>query len=586
VTPAGLQQSVGLVQTRVARLPLPAEGLRLESGRTLPELEVAYETYGTLSAARDNVVFVCHAISGDAHVAGEHTPGDKHPGWWDDMVGPGKGIDTTRFFVVCANVLGGCKGTTGPSSLDPRTGRPYGSQFPAITVSDMVNVHRLLLQHLGIETIYAAVGGSFGGMQVLEWGIRHPHSVRHCICIAAAASLSAQALAFDIVGREVIVSDPAWAGGDYYGTGRQPDDGLAAARMIGHITYLSPEIMTRKFGRRKRDLPAPERFGTRFEVESYLQHQGEAFVERFDSNSYLHITHAMDGYDLAEKYGSLTAAFRDVEARFLVIALSSDWLFPPEQSLELATALEQAGKSVSYGLLKAPYGHDAFLVDIDQLARLIDTFLAGAPLTVASPAETPRHDDNLIADMIEPNARVLDLGCGDGDLLAHLAATRHITGLGLDIDLERLINTLGKGMDVFQGDIDEGLGFIPDQAYDYVILTQTLQVVRKPRRVLQEMLRVARAGIVTIPNFANWQNRLHLGLTGRMPRSRAIPFEWHDTPNIHLAAFRDFMELCRKDGIRVERIMPLGDSTISRLLVKMGLWNLGAERILVRITRA
>jgi len=583
-----LQQSVGLVETRIARIPLPPEGLTLEGGGVLPELQVAYESYGTLSPARDNVIVVCHALSGDSHVAGNHSAEDKHPGWWDDMVGPGKGLDTTRFFVICANVLGGCKGTTGPSSLDPRTGRPYGSQFPAITVGDIVRVHRLLLQHLGIETVYAAVGGSFGGMQVLEWGIRHSDFVQRCICIASAASLSTQALAFDIVGREVIVSDPAWAGGDYYGTGRQPDDGLAAARMIGHITYLSPEIMTRKFGRRKRDLVPQERFSTRFEVESYLQYQGEKFVERFDSNSYLHITHAMDTYDLAEQHGDLKAAFKDVKARFLVVALSSDWLFPPEQSLELATALVQAGKSVSYCLIKAPYGHDAFLVDVDQLARMIATFLAPAPaptptgtLSIAS-----RPDDDRIVDMIEPRARVLDLGCGDGDLLARLAATRNITGLGLDIDVEHLINTVGKGMDVFQGDIDEGLGFIPDHSYDYVILSQTLQVVRKPRRVLQEMLRVARAGIVSIPNFANWMNRTHLGFTGRMPKSDAIPFEWYDTPNIHLATFRDFMELCRADGIRVERIVPLGDAAVSRLLVKTGLWNLGAERILVRISRA
>ena len=582
------QQSVGLVETRIARIPLPPEGLILEGGGMLPELQVAYEAYGTLSPAKDNVIVVCHALSGDAHVAGIHSPEDKHPGWWDDMVGPGKGLDTTRFFVICANVLGGCKGTTGPSSVDPRTGRPYGSAFPAITVGDIVRVQRLLLAHLGVATVYAAVGGSFGGMQVLEWGIRHSDFVQRCICIASAASLSTQALAFDIVGREVIVSDPAWAAGDYYGTGRQPDDGLAAARMIGHITYLSPEIMTRKFGRRKRDLAPQKRFSTRFEVESYLQYQGEKFVERFDSNSYLHITHAMDTYDLAEQHGDLKSAFKDVKARFLVVALSSDWLFPPEQSLDIATSLVQSGKSVSYCLIKAPYGHDAFLVDVDQLARMIATFLAPAP--VPTPAGgvsvAARPDDDLIADMIEPHARVLDLGCGDGDLLARLAATREITGLGLDIDVEHLINTVGKGMDVFQGDIDEGLGFIPDHSYDYVILSQTLQVVRKPRSVLQEMLRVARAGIVSIPNFANWMNRTHLGFTGRMPKSEAIPFEWYDTPNIHLATFRDFMELCRQDSIQVERIVPLGDAPLSRLLVKTGLWNLGAERILVRITRA
>jgi homoserine O-acetyltransferase len=582
------QQSVGLVKTSLATIPLPPEGFKLEGGGVLHELQVAYETYGTLSPARDNVILICHALSGDAHVAGYHSPDDKHPGWWDDMIGPGKGIDTNRFFALCANILGGCKGTTGPSSLNPATGRPYGSDFPAITLRDMVRAHYLLLQHLGITKLYAAIGGSFGGMQVLEWGIGYPDLVDRCICIASAASLTTQALAFDIVGREVITSDPAWAGGNYYGTGKLPKDGLAAARMIGHITYLSPEIMTTKFGRRKKDMPALERFSTRFEVESYLQYQGEKFVERFDSNSYLHISHAMDSYDLVETYGDLQKAFSNLKARMMVVALSSDWLFPPEQSLEIATALLRSGKRVSYCLLKAPYGHDAFLVDIEHLSQIINTFLCSREPSSpgARPVSVKSDDYEKIAGMIQPHARVLDLGCGNGDLLGLLAANRQSTGLGVDIDLQHLIAALDKGLDVFQGDIDEDLSMIPDQAYDYVILSQTLQVVRKTREVLVEMLRIAREGIVSFPNFANWINRVHLGVTGRMPMSKSLPFEWYNTPNIHHATLKDFLDLCREENIRVTSLIPLADNPVSRSLVRLGMQNLGAERILVKITRA
>jgi homoserine O-acetyltransferase/O-succinyltransferase len=589
MSPVNLEHSVGFVETRKVAIPLPPEGFRLEGGGALPELEIAYETYGTLAPAKDNVVFVCHALSGDAHVAGYHTPTDKYPGWWDDMIGPGKGIDTNRYYVVCANILGGCKGTTGPSSINPATKHEYGADFPEICIGDIVRVHRLLLECLGIPKLLAVVGGSFGGMQVLEWGIRFPDTVGRCICIASAASLSAQALAFDIVGREVITKDPAWAEGNYYGAGRGPEDGLAAARMIGHITYLSPEIMTSKFGRRKKELASLERFQTRFEVESYLQYQGEKFVERFDPNSYLHITHAMDSYDLAEAHGGLTNAFHNVRARFLIIALSSDWLFPPEQSLELATALVRSGKRVSYCLLRAPYGHDAFLVDIAHLANLVTTFLVSPDAPSAQNVTTPvRHpsEHEMILSLMQPRARVLDLGCGNGDLLAMLAANRQSSVFGVEIDLVRTIAAIAKGLDVYQGDLDEGLDMFPDQFYDYVILSQTLQEVRKPREVLRQMLRVAREGIVSFPNFANWTNRISLALKGRMPKTKSLPFEWYDTPNIHLATLRDFVDLCRQEKIRVAQVIPCADSGLSRLLIGIGLPNLGAERVLVKIGRS
>ena len=243
--------SVGLTATKTVRIDLPSGGLRLESGETLPELTVAYETYGELSSQRDNVIFICHALSGDAHVAGYQDESEASRGWWDEMVGPGKGIDTLHYFVVCANILGGCKGTTGPSSINPRTGKPYGSAFPSITVGDIVDVHTLLLKQIGIERLAGVVGGSLGGMQVLEWAIRYPEMIDRCICVASATSLSAQALAFDIIGRKAIMYDPNWQSGDYYGTGRTPASGLSLARKIGHITYLSPEMMETKFGRDK-----------------------------------------------------------------------------------------------------------------------------------------------------------------------------------------------------------------------------------------------------------------------------------------------------------------------------------------------
>jgi homoserine O-acetyltransferase len=595
--------SVGVVEPRRVRIPLPPEGLRLEKGGVLPELHVAYETYGALSPDRDNVIYICHALTGDAHAAGYHQVGEAKPGWWDAMVGPGKGLDTDRFHVVCANILGGCMGTTGPSSVNPRTGKPYGSAFPAITTADIVRVQRLLLEHLGIRRLAAVIGGSFGGMQVLEWSIRHADMVDRAICIASAMSLSAQALAFDIVGRHAILADPAWAGGDYYENRKVPAHGLAQARMIGHITYLSSEIMKRKFGREKKALDQPaQRFTTPFQVESYLDYQGAKFVNRFDANSYLHITEAMDHFDLTETHARPEDAFRTPGARtrFLVVALSSDWLFPPSQSLDITAALIRAGRRVTYCLLQSPYGHDAFLVEVDRLAEVVRTFLASPDSPAVEEADVPRRagpvrrsgaatrpeaDFDRIASMIRPGSRVLDLGCGDGELLARLMRSRQAQGLGMDIDLDNLLQAAARGLDVIQQDLDAGLEMIPDQSYDVAVLSETLQVVRKPRLVLNEMLRVAREGLVAIPNLGNWYHRLRLGLTGRMPMSPSLPFEWYDTPNIHLATLKDFERLCRKDGIRIRERVCIPAGRVSRALLGLGLPNLGADRVLLRLSR-
>ena len=596
--------SVGLVHTEYTPIELPPEGLRLESGARLPELTVAYETYGHLAPERDNAIFICHALSGDAHVAGYHDPSlPSTAGWWDNMVGPGKGIATNHYFVICANILGGCKGTTGPSSIDPRTARPYGSAFPKITVADIVNVHRLIVKRLGVERLAAVVGGSFGGMQALEWAIRYPDTIDRCVCIASAVSLSAQALAFDIVGRKAVVSDPEWHGGDYYGSGPGPASGLALARKIGHITYLSKEIMAEKFGRERKDAevaavgapPPGHPFHSDFEVESYLEYQGQKFVERFDANSYLHITRAMDEYDLAERFGSLDKAFEALQAKVLVVAISSDWLFPAEQSIEIAHALLRAGKRVSYCNLHAPHGHDGFLVEVRHLSDVIRAFL---PWVRSLP--TRREEDavaqademedrersreyGILVNMIRPDSRVLDLGCGTGELLSVLACHRQISGIGVDIDLKNVIQVIDRGHNVFQNDIDAGLAMIPDGAYDYAMLSETLQVVHKPQFVLREMLRVAREGIVSFPNFGKWSHRLHLWTSGRMPKGGALPFEWYDTPNIHLFTLRDFLDLCRHERIRVLEVACITEGWFSRTLVRLGFRNLGADHVLVRI---
>lgn len=603
-----MSEGVGKVETQVAVIALPPEGFALERGGVLRELEIAYESYGELAADRRNVVFICTALSGDAHAAGYHTDPEKDSGWWDAMIGPGRGIDTRYYQVICANILGGCKGTTGPRSMDPATGRPYGANFPEMTVADIIEAHCLLLGHLGITHLSAVVGGSFGGMQVLEWAVRHPAMIDRCVCIAAAASLSTQALAFDSVARNMITSDPDWCDGDYYDKGPGPVKGLAQARQLGHITYLSQDIMKSRFGRERRAGNGDETEGagalSEFQVTSYLEYQGMKFVNRFDANSYLRIMRAMDDFDLVTRYpGGLEEAFAPVAAKLLVVAVSSDWLFPPEQSKEIANALLRAGKAVSYCQIKAPYGHDAFLVDIDNLVAVVHAFLpwvgagreepvTAAPTGVASASATGREvkfatvaEREVIAGMIAPGARVLDIGCGHGDLLALLDERRGASGIGVDIDLRQVVHVLNRGYDIFQEDIDGGLAMIPDGAYDCAILSETLQVVQRPRLVLNELLRVAREGIVSFPNFGNYALIWQLLRSGRMPVGKALPFQWYNTPNIHLFTLRDFELLCREDSIRILETVCLSDARLGKALLSLGLRNLGSDRVLVRVTR-
>jgi homoserine O-acetyltransferase len=388
---------VGLVEAHDFVHPQP---FAFESGQVLPGFTLRYETYGRLDAARDNTIVICHALSGDHHCAGIHALTDRKPGWWNNLIGPGKAVDTNRFFVLCANVLGGCQGSSGPLSIDPVTGRPFGLAFPFVTVRDMVRAQKLLCDHLGLSSLYAVVGGSMGGMQVLQWGIEYPAFVQRLIPLATTARESAQAIAFNEVGRQAIMQDPEWHHGEYAGSGG-PHVGLAIARMMAHITYLSDQSMDQKFGRRKTAGAAvsPSRkpdvaghaspatapaasaaytFDVQFEVESYLRHQGESFINRFDANSYLYITRALDHFDLAAAYGSLEQAFAAVEAETLCVAFTSDWLFPPAQNREFVLALLRTGKRASYAELTTSLGHDSFLLESEELYALVRSFL-GSP---------------------------------------------------------------------------------------------------------------------------------------------------------------------------------------------------------------
>ena len=371
--------TVGLVEKKFFSFGDTDAPMALEGGATLGPITLAFETCGTLNADKSNAILVLHALSGDSHMAGYYKPEDPKPGWWDIMVGPGKGIDTDKYFVICSNILGSCAGSTGPASINPATGTPYGTDFPMITVGDMVTAQKALIDHLGIQRLHALIGGSVGGMQVLEWTVRYPDMVAAAVPLATTSRHSALAIAFNEVARQSIMADPNWNNGDYYDKSK-PDMGLAIARMIGHITYLSDESMRMKFGRRLQNKSALSfEFGAEFQVESYLQYQGNKFIERFDANSFLYITKAADYFDLAREYGkgSLVNAFERAKAKFLVVSYTSDWLYPTYQSKEMVKAMKKNNLDVSFCEIDAQWGHDAFLLPDQRLDSLISGFLKG-----------------------------------------------------------------------------------------------------------------------------------------------------------------------------------------------------------------
>jgi homoserine O-acetyltransferase len=365
------QGSVEIVETQCYTFAQPPNELKLECGKSLGPVTLAYETYGRLNADRSNAILVCHALSGDAHAAGVHE-GDDNPGWWEDMIGPGKAFDTDRYFVICSNVIGGCKGSTGPSSINPKTGKPYALDFPMITVADMVNAQRHLIDHLGIERLLSVAGGSMGGMQVLQWVASYPERVRSAIPIATALKHSPQQIAFNEVVRQSIMADPDWRQGNYYEYG-QPAKGLAVARMIGHITFMSDQSMEEKFSRRLKNGDYSFKFGADFEVEGYLRYRGDSFVKRFDANSYLYITKAIDYFDLAD--GKLVSRDKPIDTRFLVISFKSDWLYPSHQSQEIVRQLKAGVIEATSCEIASTYGHDSFLVEIEEQTHLIRHFL-------------------------------------------------------------------------------------------------------------------------------------------------------------------------------------------------------------------
>lgn len=560
------------------------EPIALELGGELPAVTVAYETHGTLNEARDNAILICHALSGDSHVA-RHDK-DDFPGWWDLMVGPGKPIDTDRYFVICPNVLGGCSGTTGPNSTDPRTGKPYGRDFPSITITDMVDVQQRLIDHMGIEKLMAVIGGSLGGMQALTWTTRYPSRVAGCAAIATSSRLTSQALAFDIVGRNAILSDPHFLDGEYYDHEHGPDAGLAIARMLGHITYLSREAMTDKFeADRFRPHDIATEFEKKFSVGSYLAHQGDKFVERFDANSYLRLSLAMDMFDLGGTDEQLTQTLSATHCRWLVVSFSSDWLFPSFQSRQIVNALVAADKPVSYCEVTSNGGHDAFLLrdDMDRYGEMVRGFLAnllepgGETNECAEEAEhhhptsiyhARRLDYDLILDLIARGSSVLDLGCGQGGLLVRLKQEKHDRVMGVELDEHAIVTSVHRGLDVIQHDLNQGLLPFNDGQFDCVVLSQALQAVSNVEAAIDEMLRVGKRCLVSFPNVAYAPLRKRLHEQGHAP----VPagdreYDWYNTPNIRFCSIADFDEFCAQRNIQVHRAVHL-DTTAGRQVVE------------------
>lgn len=573
--------SVGIVETKYFTFAEPPHELELEGGRKLGPITLAYETYGTLNADKSNAVLITHALSGDAHAAGYHSESDAKPGWWDNMIGPGKGFDTTKYFIICSNVLGGCQGSTGPGSTNPETGKPYGIDFPVITINDMVRAQRFLVEHLGIAKLLCVAGGSMGGMQTLAWMTRFPEMVASSIVIASTPVLSAMGIAFDSVGRHAIQADPAFKDGAYYDSDEQPDEGLAIARMLAHITYLSDQSMGKKFGRALRFTSEYSYdFNSEFSVETYLDYQGEQFVNRFDANSYLYITKAINYFDLGAQFGSLDNAMKLVQGKTMVLSYSSDWLYPPYQSQQVVDALTRQKKDVTYCNIQSDYGHDAFLLEVDVMKKLIGGFLEyvmtptrkgarrqpfpdsetdlGPPTqSSASIYEGHRVDYEMIVDLVDEGSRVLDIGCGDGELLDQLIHYKGVDDTGIELSQGNIVSCVRRGISVIQQDIDKGLTTLPDQSFDFVILSMTLQVIKKPDFVLQEMLRVGKKCIVSFPNFGFWKVRAKSVVLGRAPVTRNLPYAWWLSPNRHVLSIKDFRDYCRERNFRIEREIPL-----------------------------
>ena len=551
---------------RHAKTWVSAEGIELENGGRIEEVTVCYETWGELNAARDNAVLICHALSGDSHVARHDAEDD--PGWWEILVGPGRAIDPARFFVICSNVLGGCRGTTGPNFVDPAAGRRFGAEFPVVSVGDMVEVQRRLLDHLGIDSLWAVVGGSLGGLQTLEWAIREPDRVKSAVVIAAAPRLSSQGIAFDVVGRNAIRHDPGFASGQYY-EAAGPEAGLALARMLAHVTYLSDESMRAKFDPTRLQPRSIETgFESTFSVGSYLAYQGDRFVERFDANSYITLSTAMDLFDLGETDQKVRASLDAAKCRWLFLSFSSDWLYPPSASKQLADALMARSSTVTRCVIESSAGHDSFLLEegMRQGGRMVSAFLSSPADRgqVARVSQEPRSnsatnifhaqrlDYPLIFRLMPEGASVVDLGCGDGELLTILRERGHRPLLGVEWDAEEVVACAENGLAGIHADLDQGLASIPDQSFDVALLSQTLQSIVDVGGILDEIVRIGRRGIVSFPNFAHAPMREMFAREGRLPKGEGpYAYEWHDTPNRRFPSILDFQDLCEQRKLRI-----------------------------------
>lgn len=564
------------VRPRRAKTWVSHEALELENGGRLEQVTVCYETWGTLDSEGRNAVLICHALSGDSHVVG-HDESDT-PGWWEVLVGPGKPIDTDRYFVICSNVLGGCRGTTGPNFVNPESGQPYGADFPVVTVRDMVEVQRRLVAQLGISQLRLVIGGSLGGLQVLTWAVAYPEVVRSSIVLAASARLSSQGIAFDVVGRNAIRHDPNFAGGQYY-HGPAPEAGLALARMLAHITYLSDESMRAKFDpTRLQPRSIDSAFESTFSVGSYLAHQGDRFVERFDANSYITLSTAMDLFDLGDNERELNESLATSTCRWLFVSFSSDWLYPASASRQLVDALIAQSKPVSSCEVTSQAGHDSFLIAdaMGDVGRMIHAFLADeTPLTESIPIsnesriEEPtsiffaqRLDYEMILRLMPKNASVVDLGCGNGELLSILRDRGYAPLLGVERDQGQVIECVERGHPVIHANLDQGLSAIPSQSFEVALLSQTLQSVVDVAGVLEEVVRIGQRGIVSFPNFAHAPMRETFMREGRLPKEEGLyAYDWHDTPNRRFPSILDFQELCAQRGIRILEAIYFNSST-------------------------
>lgn len=582
----------------------------LKRGGTLQDVTIVYETYGELNAAKNNVILLSHALTGDSHVA-RHNMKD-NPGWWDILIGPGKSIDTNRYFVICTNNLGSCRGTTGPASINPATGKPYGASFPEVTMEDNVELQKKLIDYLGITKLLAVVGGSVGGMMCLIWATQYSEMICGAVTLATSPCLTSQAIAFDVVGRNAITSDPHFYGGDYYEKSEGPAVGLAIARMLGHITYLSRESMIRKFdvetdrcNARKIDTP----FETEFAVGSYLAHQGSKFNERFDANSYITLTNACDFMDFGDNVAEIAENLEPAQCKWLIMSFSSDWLLPAYQSEQIVDALISLKKAVSFCNIQSDAGHDAFLLplQLSTYGGLIEHFLNNLhniqTLATASEKTSKTQDMNFITDihsvpkcsgasdgsdsasgsdsgvysdgfgrshdgrldfesileLIPQHASVLDLGCGNGDLLKRLRQRSDKSRLmGIELSERCIQKCVARGLDVVQKDINEGLKAFHDRQFEYVVLSCTMQTIKEVEHVLEEMLRVGRFAIVSFPNSAYLPWRTRLYKEGRMPRIGCDNEKsWYNTKDVRFLTLVDFHQFCDKKGYSVRRQISL-----------------------------